>query len=1056
MMSRVKIPYSKSLQTNFIKQVICLLAIPLSIYTTFSQTKSSPAIDFNRDIKPIFERHCLACHSAKKAMGGLRLDDATAAMNGGISGAVIIPGKASESRLLQRILGLKDEARMPMGSAPLSNLQINKIRRWIDEGANWNPMNQPRPLNHSDGESQSTIRNPQSAINKHWAYVKPVQPKVPEVLNKQWIRNPIDNFILSRLEKEGLKPSPEANKETLIRRLYLDLIGLPPSPKAVDDFLADTSATAYEKVVDQLLASEHYGERLARHWLDLARYADTNGYEKDNRRVMWKYRDWVIRSFNEDKPFDQFTIEQIAGDMLPDATIDQKIATGFHRNTLLNQEGGVDPEEARFEVLIDRVNTTSTVWLGTTLGCAQCHNHKYDPFTQKDFYRFMAFFDNNQYHFEGNPLERWAIEPKLYLATTEQEARKKAIEEEIKKVENNLKTSTPELIQQQSEWEREVRDAEKAWVPLEITSVLTTNGTKLSKSTDKTILATAPFANRDEYVIKATTSLSNLTALRLEALPDAGLPRGGPGCDPYGGFAIQSIEMAVTPNDGSSPQKIKFNNAKADDGNATAVLLNTSSGWLIDQTNENLRLPRQLVLVAEKPFGNSSLTNLEIKIRQSHPSNKLLLGKFRLSVTASNNPTSVVNIHGKLRPIIQIASDSRTTEQQKQLSDYYRGMTPLLDKERKLLSELKSTVDKLNIPTAEILGEKPTFERPSTFIRIKGSFTNKGEKVFADTPASLPPLPQDQMPNRLGLARWLVSKENPLVARVTVNRFWEQIFGHGMVETSEDFGTQGERPTHPELLDWLASEFMKTWRVKAFLRMIVTSSTYRQTSKINPELTARDPYNRLLARGARFRLEAEMIRDVTLATSGLLNPKVGGESVFPYQPEGIWDNPYNRDRWIISEGGDKFRRGLYTFVRRTAPYPSMVSFDAPSREFCTVRRVRTNTPLQALTTLNDEAFFIAARALAQRMVHSSQSAIKEKITFGFRLCTSRKPSEQEVNRLIGLYEQQVLKYSQDIQSAKNLLKEQVAGLSDNQIPELAAMTIVANVLLNLDETLTKE
>jgi hypothetical protein len=1040
----IKSVHQTRLHRHSLKQFVCILSIIISGIAVFSQTRKPEMVDFNRDIRPIFEKSCYACHSLKQALGGLRLDDKRLAIKGGISGVVIIPGKAQESRLLHRLLGMNNEARMPMGGAPLPQGQINLIRRWINEGATW-----------EEAATNSALSTQHSALPTHWAYVKHSRPSVPEVKTGGWVRNPIDNFILARLEKEGMKPSQTATKETLIRRLYLDITGLPPTLAEVDDFVNDTRADAYEKVVDRLLASEQYGERQARHWLDLARYADTNGYEKDNRRVMWKYRDWLIRAFNEDKPFDQFTIEQIAGDMLPNATLDQKIATGFHRNTLLNQEGGVDPEEARFEVLIDRVSTTATVWLGATLACAQCHNHKYDPFTQKDFYRFMAFFNNNEYHLEGNPLERWSIEPKLYLPTPEQEAKRQEIEGEIANVETKLKSSTPEIETRQSEWEQTIVEAEKNWTTLDPNSFSSSAGTKLSKLPDQSILASAPFSSQDEYTITAKTNLSNITAIRLEALPDSSLPRGGPGCDPYGSFAIRSIVVQASPvSESTKREPVTFSDAKGDDGNGKALLSLNSNGWLIDQTNEATRTPRQVVLIAEKPFGNAEGTLLEIKIKQQHPFNKMSLGKFRLSVTNSATPTTIVNVHGRLRPLLAIARDQRSVELKKQLADYYLAITPLLEADRKRLNDLKTSLGKLNITTAEVMGEKPTFERPSIALRIKGSFTNRGEMVFADVPASLHPLPTDQMPNRLGLARWLVSRDNPLVARVTVNRFWEQIFGRGLVETSEDFGTQGERPSHPELLDWLATEFMQNWSMKSLIRLVVTSATYRQSSSTTPELIERDPYNRLLARGPRFRLEAEMLRDVTLAVSGLLNRKVGGPSVFPYQPEGIWNGPYSNDRWQASEGGDQFRRGIYTFIRRTAPYPSMVTFDAPSREFCTVRRVRTNTPLQSLTTLNDEAFFIAARTLATRMVNDAQGDDAARLIYGFRLCTSRKPGDEELKRLLALLEQQRSKYAGDSKAARALLKDE--SLNASQAADRAAWTVVANVLLNLDETLTKE
>jgi mono/diheme cytochrome c family protein len=759
-----------------------------------AQTAAGDRADV-REVLPILKASCFQCHGPERQSGGLRLDTRAFALKGGLSGPAITPGSGKASRLLQRLQGVGG-ARMPLGFAPLSPEQIARISAWIDQGAVW-----PADLNR-----------------KHWAYVKPVRPAVPKVKTKAWVRNPIDAFVLARLEKEGLKPSPEAPKGVLLRRVTLDLIGLPPSPKEVDAFLADTSPNAYEKVVDRLLASPHYGERWARLWLDLARYADTNGYEKDARRSIWPYRDWVIQAFNSDMSFREFTIEQIAGDMLPNATRDQKIATGFHRNTMLNEEGGVDREEQRWLTVVDRVGTTGSVWLGTTLACAQCHNHKYDPFTQQDFYRFFAFFDR-------------AKEPTLELPTPELEAKRKALQADI---------------------------------------------------------------------------------------------------------AAQEARVTA-------------------------------------ETDEAKR-------------------------------------------------------------------------------------KPLIDQ----LGNLKKQLDELSIPTTLVMEEPVTKDLPTTYMHVKGAFLVKGEQVTAGVPEVLPPLPAGETPDRLALAKWLVSDDNPLTARVTVNRFWEQLFGRGIVETSEDFGTQGQRPTHPELLDWLAATFMETrnagnvacgWSMKRLLRLMVTSATYRQDSRVTPALPARDPQNHLLARGPRFRLEAEMIRDSALSAASLLSLKVGGPSVFPYQPDGIWVIPYNGDQWQMSPGDERYRRGLYTFWRRTSPYPSFVSFDATSREFCTVRRIRTTTPLQALTVLNDPAFFDAARGLARRMQKEGGPDVRARLIYGFRCCVARRPKPTELSRLAALYSKELAFYQADAKAAAA-----VAGGPPNQanLPETAALTITANVLLNLDETLTKE
>jgi mono/diheme cytochrome c family protein len=1011
-------------------------------------------IDFARDIQPIFEKSCNQCHGAKQAMGQLRLDDRKLALQGGLSGPAIIPGNSQESRLLKRILGLGGEARMPLVGDPLTPAQIALIRAWIDQGARW------------PGEGKAT----EAKIAVHWAYTKPVRPALPAVKNSAWVRTPVDHFILARLESVGLAPSPEAAKETLLRRVHLDLVGLPPSVREVDEFLADRSPNAYEKVVDRLLSSPHYGERWARPWLDLARYADSNGYEKDQPRVMWKYRDWVIQALNRDLPFDQFTIEQMAGDMLPDATLEQKIATGFHRNTMLNQEGGVDDEEARWETLLDRVNTTATVWLGATLACAQCHNHKYDPFAQKDYYRFLAFFDNVEYTIltlgQG---EGWVVEPQLDLPTPEQESRRKVIEAEINKLTEVLRTQTPELDAAQMVWEREMLAEQSRWTALDPIEFESTGGASLTKLDDKSLVASGANPENDVYLVTARTDLKNITGVRLEALTDSRLPQGGPGRDPYGNFLLTGFEVDMAP--ASQPANIKriaFKDGKVDDAavrfEAKNLFQSESSmsasdapkGWAIDATRDAVRVPRQAVFTPDRPFGFEPGTLLTIKLKHQGGALGQGIGRLRLSVATIADPMRLLAIPARQWPILSLPAAQRTERQKNELAALYRSLAPSLKPARDRLTQLRNALKDLGITSALVMRERPGFERPSTYFRERGSFLNKGEKVYAGTPAVLPPMPESQPINRLGLARWLVDENNPLTARVAVNRFWEQFFGRGIVETSEDFGTQGQPPSHPELLDWLATEFVRQkWSMKAIHRLIVTSATYRQSSTVTPAMAERDPYNRLLQRGPRFRMEAEMIRDVTLTASGLLSRRIGGPSVFPLQPEGIWRNPYSSDKWITSEGEDRWRRSLYTFLRRTSPYPSLMTFDGTSREFCTVRRVRTNTPLQALVTLNDEAFFEAARALAERMLNEAAEDAPSRAIYGFRLCVARAPKPAELNRLLALYQDQLRYFNQHEQEAERVIKDETSSAKASPA-ERAAWAMVANVLLNMDATLVKE
>ncbi len=1032
-------------------------------------------VDFTRDIQPIFNAHCISCHSAKKAAGQLRLDNKTAAMKGGISGAIILPGNSKASILLARVTGSDGQAKMPMGSDPLKPEQLELLRQWIEQGAVWPDA--------ESGRRGDTAQGPP----KHWAYVKPVRPVLPTVRNQAWVRNPIDAFVLARLEKEGLQPSPEASKETLLRRVYLDLIGLPPSVKEIDDFLADEAPNAYEKVVDRLLASQHYGERWARPWLDLARYADSNGYEKDNLRTMWKYRDWVINALNADMPFDQFTIEQLAGDMLPKPTNDQLIATGFHRNTLINQEGGIDPEEARFEILVDRANTTATVWLGSTMACAQCHNHKYDPFSQKDYYKLYAFFNSSQweYGYQGEGMgeeTRWVKEPILDLPSPEQEAKRNALEAEIAQLQTKLKTQTPELDAAQAAWERAMLDEAKQWTTLEPSEISSVNGATLTRLEDKSVLASGANPEAETYIITTKTDLKNITALRLEAMTDPSLPKSGPGRDPYGNFLLTGIEVEAMPANGKA-QIIAFKSASVDNQasriepkkfftkEGDILPIDKPTGWLVNATGDTKRVHRNAVFLAEKPFGLLGGTTLTIRLKQLGGSVGQGIGRFRLSVTTSKEPTKITTVPATQKSVLAMTRTERTEKQAKDLASLHRALTPLLKAERERLSAVQKELRDLNIVTALVMGEKAGYEKPSAPLRLRGAFMSPGEKVYADVPAFLPPLPESLPYNRLGLAKWLVSEDNPLTARVAVNRFWEQFFGRGLVLTSEDFGTQGEVPSHPELLDWLACEFSEgekgrkgegegnppstKWSMKALQRLIVTSATYRQSSAFNAQSAIRnpqseDPYNRLLARGPRFRLEAEMIRDLGLTASGLLGRKLGGPSVFPLQPEGVWTSPYSSEKWATSKGEDRYRRSLYTFIRRTSPFPQMVTFDGTSRETCTVRRVRTNTPLQALTMLNDEAALDNARGLATRMLGGA--TLPERLTYGFRACLTRKPEAAELARLVALYEQQLDHFTAEPTAANKIWPEaKVANKA-----EKAALTMVANVLLNLDETVTKE
>jgi hypothetical protein len=1107
----------------FVFAIAALAALPAARDSLRAQNPApephTTQVDFTRDIQPILQQYCYECHGGEKVKGDLRLDVRAAALKGGETGPAIVPGKSGESLIIRRLLGMGGDDQMPKDNPPLADAEIALIRAWIDQGATW-----PDTADTADTKSGTAQAAPERP--KHWAYRQPVRPALPATSGAAWARTPIDRFVLARLENEGLTPSPEAPLETLVRRVSLDLIGLPPSPDEVDEVVADAARdgrdAAYEKLVNRLLASPHYGERWARPWLDLARYADSHGFEKDLPRVMWKYRDWVIGALNRDMPFDRFTIEQIAGDMLPNATREQAIASGFHRNAMTNEEGGIDPEEAHYEVMVDRVNTTATVWLGATLGCAQCHNHKYDPFSQKDYYRLMAFFTNTDYEVRKLGDGTKFTETMIDVPTPEQEARRKTIQSEIDRLNEQLRAQTPALDRARVLWEQAMRtEASLRWKVLAPKRVAATGEVVLTPSHDGSVLASGPNPGEAIYTIEAATALPRITAIRLEALPDPSLPKGGPGRDIYGNFQLNGFDVegaalaapvAGTAGGGAEAEapgytRLGFKAIKADDSAGGAsfdtffpkVLPRDSyapRGWRIDASKEDTRLPRQIVFTLDRPL--TTAAGARLKIRLHHVGNAVgqAIGRFRLSVTSSGTPARVVEITAKLRPTLAIPAADRTEQQRRDLAAFHRSVAASLQPSRDRLAELQRELRALGIPTALVMRERPSHERPSAYVRRRGSFLDKTERVHAAVPDLLHSLRDDQMPNRLGLAHWLVDERNPLTARVAVNRAWEQFFGRGIVETSEDFGTQGSPPSHPELLDWLATELVaQGWRMKALHRLIVTSATYRQSSVASASLVERDPYNRLLARGPRFRMEAEMMRDVTLAASGLLSRKIGGPSVFPPQPDGIWDIPYSNEKWIPSEGEDRHRRGLYTFIRRSATYPSLMTFDATSRESCTVRRVRTNTPLQALTMLNDEAFFEAAQALAARVlreapapgqtlvappatavasiattpvsstatpvpstaIHAAQGfgpAIANRAAYAFRLVLARMPKPDEVARVLESYTRHLERFRKNPGPAARVINGYAIGGADPA--EQAAWTLVANALLNLDETLTKE
>src|SRR5579883_1247099 len=810
-------------------------------------------VDYTRDIQPILTKNCTSCHGAKKQRSSLRLDSVTAARQGGVSGPALVPGKSGESRLILAVRGGNDEvAAMPPKGPRLSAREIELLRAWIDSGAAIPPS-----------ERADKTGN---AANKHWAFQSIRRPVPPNVKDAHWCRNAIDRFILARLEKEGITPAPEADRITLLRRVSLDLIGLPPSLSEIDDFLADKRPDAYERVVERLLSSPHYGERWGRHWLDLARYADSYGYSIDSPRSIWKYRDWVIDAFNQDKPFDQFAIEQLAGDLLPKQAMEQCIATGFHRNTQKNEEGGIDEEQFRIESIIDRVNTTGTVFLGLTIGCCQCHDHKFDPLTQRDYYQLFAFFNS-------------CDEPIMELPAPEQLRKREEVRERIALVEKQLRTldtATPERV---AAWEGSLSPRSRAMLPGKV----------------QAILAIAP-----------------------------------------NGRDFRQQEAVIT-------------------------------------AYRNFEQVRHVVGGLAQPLNYLAAAHTQALLTR-----KML---------------------------------------EKKIADLQKEM-PV-------------------IPTTLVIQERKSPRM--TYVHLGGDFLRKGATVTPDVPRVLPSLAnrQRKLPGdratRLDLAHWLIDERNPLTARVTVNRTWQRYFGLGLVETENDFGTQGLPPSHPELLDWLATEFRdRGWSMKHMHRLIVTSATYRQSSRHRPELATIDARNRLLARQNRLRLDAEVVRDMALTASGLLNRAIGGPSVYPPQPKGVYAFTQVPRNWQASSGPNRYRRGMYTYFWRSAPHPDLTVFDAPEALSTCTRRNRSNTPLQALTLLNDQGFYEFAQALAARILREGQSDDGERIAYAFRLCLGRQPNEREH------------------QALERLLQRQ------EEAKPLDAWTSVARVLLNLDEFITRE
>ncbi|MCH2374109.1 MAG: DUF1549 and DUF1553 domain-containing protein, partial [Planctomycetes bacterium] len=913
---------------------------------------------------------------------------------------------------------------------------------------------------------------------------------LPKVEHEAWAMSPIDRFVLAQLEKEGLTPSPEASRETLVRRVTLDLTGLPPTPEEVDAFLQDGSEEAYDHLVDRLLDSPQYGEHMARYWLDIARYGDTHGLHLDNYREMWPYRDWVIEAFNRGLAYDQFVTEQLAGDLLPDATLDQQIASGFNRCHVSTNEGGAIREEFYVRNVVDRVQTTGTVFLGLTIGCAVCHTHKFDPISQREFYQLFAFFNS----MDGSPLDgnRKDPQPVVRVPTSIQAEKIGELAASVERLEGLANEPIPEVDSEQVAWGTRLRSDSKTtidWTVLDPERFESAGGATLNKLEDASILASGTNPEKETYEVEAGVPTGSVSALRLEGLLHESLPRGSAGRSFRGNVILTELRAEIASGDQpDSWQPVKFRRAWADlevgdsaKGIASAIDGKTETGWETD--GRSRRENRTAIFVVEGPTSAAVGTRIRVWLEHQSGKSQHQFGRFRLSVTtASEIPFDWYDVPESIKKILGKEMSERAVDERAELQRHYRSNVSTNGTVRQRLDELavarKAYSDvEGSIPTTLVM--KELAEPREAFILIRGQYDQRGEKVERKTPAVLPPMAEGLPRDRLGFAKWLLDPGHPLTARVAVNRFWQQCFGQGIVLTAEDFGSQGTPPSHPDLLDWLAVDFIESgWDVRRLMKMIVSSATYRQTSRLSSELLAKDASNRLFGRGARFRLDAEVLGDQALAASGLLVRDFGGPSVKPPQPGGLWFavgyTSSNTARFTADSGDKAYRRSLYTFWKRTAPPPQMRIFDAPSREECTVRRERTNTPLQALLLMNDPQYVEAARHLAMRTLRDGGEETGERAVWLFRLLTARRPSPNERDVLTSVYEDHLSTYRASAEAANRLItNSSVAASTDGDskandhladrdsaseldAAELAAWTMVANLVLNLDEVMTKE
>jgi mono/diheme cytochrome c family protein len=989
-------------------------------------------IDYIRDIRPIFAEHCTLCHGPDDAKGGLRLTDreaATSSLKSGEQG--IVPGKPAASALIRRVLSDDpDEQMPPPGKAEaLTSEQIAKLRQWIAEGADW---------------------------PTHWAYRELSKSAARPLKDTSRVVNEIDRFVLAGLAEKGIQPSPLADRYTLIKRLGYDLIGLPPTVEETDRFVNDASSNAYEKIVDRLLASPHFGERWGRHWLDKARYADSDGYEKDNNRMnAWRYRDWVIEAINRDLPFDEFTTRQLAGDLLAPSDPDARLATAFNRQTLTNTEGGTDKEQWRVAAVMDRTETLGSVWLGLTVGCARCHNHKYDQITHKEYYQFYAYFNNGD---ESNTeVARSEIDLAKY------EAAKNVHDDRTAALKKQIAALATKLEPERTKWEKEFsaavsgKDTALKFHELQVDSVTATGGVKFDKLEDGSFRAKGPQPDKAAFTIKARTSVSGISALRIEMIADKALPKSGPGRASNGNLVLTSFEVLA----GKSAKlgkgdRVKLVDASEDYQQGGFPALNAidgsgKTGWAV---GGGVGKSHYATFKLSKPLSFEGERRLEIKLDQQYGKNHTL-GRFKV-MAATGDASGIVPL--SLRQALKTSGDKRTAEHKSAIAArFYKLKSPEMRVLESKMAALTKAAPPSPLMPVRVISQRTKDPRTAHILR-RGEFKQPLDPVSPGTVSTLPALPARKpgTDDRLDLARWLVNGDNPLVPRVAVNHVWANLFGEGIVRTVNDFGVRGERPTHPELLDWLARSYIDLgWSRKALIKTIVMSSTYRQSSKHRPELADVDPTNESLYRQNRFRVEAEILRDLSLSVSGLLSHKIGGPSVFPPMPAASAAVNYNSSfKWKTSPGGDQHRRGIYTFFKRTAPHPNLTTFDCPDSNVTCVKRTRSNTPIGALVTLNNPVYLEAAQSLTRRLLRGELKSDAERLRHAFRSCVARPPTEAELARL-----EKLLKSSRDWYAGKADEAAKALGVYQPEVgkaTEAAAWVATVRIILNLDEFITRE